>query len=314
MSDHVEALFDSLAAAFGDRPRRREPLAEHTMFRLGGPADIWLAVESVAELVTAVGLARQHDVPLFLLGRGANLLIGDEGIRGLVIQNRAGEVAFPPPDASPPLCLVAASGANLPGLVRKCVRRGLSGLEWAIGIPGTVGGAVINNAGAYGRDIACGLAQAELLSPLGERVWQGAEWFEYGYRASRLKWQVRGGGWVVLQAKLCLQSEPAAEIEARLGSYNEQRQASQPTGATIGSMFKNPPGDYAGRLIEAAGLKGYRHNQARISPVHANFFQNLGGATAADMLALVRLARQAVRDKFGIQLELEIEVVDEQFW
>jgi UDP-N-acetylmuramate dehydrogenase len=180
-----------------------------------------------------------------------------------------------------------------------------------VGVPGTIGGAVVNNAGAYGRDMADNLARAELLSPAGERRWQPVDWFEYEYRQSRLKRQAVDKKWIVLQAELSLNRAPEADIKARMADYNERRKASQPPGATIGSMFKNPPGDYAGRLIEAAGLKGHQQGQARISPVHANFFQNLGGATATEMMSLIRTARETVKQKFGVALDLEIELVGE---
>lgn len=303
----LEPFVAALAEVFGSRPRRNEPLSGHVTSRLGGPADVWLPVNNLAELIQAVTLARRHQAPIFILGSGANLLIGDAGIRGLVIENRANRVEFPP-ETSPPV-LAAHSGAVLPGLARRCARRGLGGLEWAVGVPGTIGGAVTNNAGAYGSDMAAMLIRAELLNPNGERVWQPASWFEYGYRASRLKRQ--RAGWVVLQAELQMQWQPAAQIEARMNEFNQRRKSSQPPGATMGSMFKNPPGDYAGRLIEAAGLKGYRVGQAQISPVHANFFQNLGGATAAEMMALIKTAQAEVEKKFGVTLALEIEVVGE---
>lgn len=319
----LDSVLTALSAAFGQRPRLAEPLSRHTTLRLGGPADIWLAVQSAAELIEAVTLARQHQVPVFILGGGANLLIGDAGIRGLVIENRANQVVFPSPtgENGEKVNLTTESGVALPSLARRCAKRGLSGLEWAVGVPGTTGGAVVNNAGAYGSDMAHHLIRAELLSPDGERVWQPVEWFEYGYRRSRLKksppaaGQLPGAatrqqtGWVVLQTELHLVRAPVAEVEARLAGHNEQRKASQPPGATIGSMFKNPPGDYAGRLIEAAGLKGYQIGQARISPVHANFFQNLGGATATEVIELIKTAQAVVKKKFGLELELEIELV-----
>lgn len=312
----------ALSATFGGRARFNEPLANHTTLRLGGPAEVWLAVESVTELVSAVSLARQYHIPVFMLGGGANLLISDRGIRGLVIENRANGIQFPASPATErqlagEVTIMAESGAVLPNLARRCAKRGLSGLEWAVGVPGTIGGAVVNNAGAYGSDMAHHLIRAELLSPAGAQVWQPVEWFEYGYRTSRLKkgqTSVIGGhteGWVVLRAELRLTSAAVAEIQARLAGFNERRKASQPPGATIGSMFKNPAGDYAGRLIEAAGLKGYRQGQAQISPIHANFFQNLGGATATDVISLIQTAQAAVETKFGVKLELEIEVVGE---
>ena len=159
--------------------------------------------------------------------------------------------------------------------------------------------------------MAGNLARAELLSPVGDRIWQPVEWFEYDYRQSRLKRQPPGEKWVVLRAELSLTRASEEDIKARMNDFNERRKASQPPGATIGSMFKNPPDDYAGRLIEAAGLKGHQQGQARISPVHANFFQNLGGATAAEVMSLIQTAREAVKQKFGVELVLEIELVGE---
>jgi UDP-N-acetylmuramate dehydrogenase len=318
----LQTFLSALAAAFGDRPRLDEPLAAHTTLRLGGPAEVWLAVENVAEFVQAVSLARQHNVPVFILGGGANLLISDAGIRGLVIENRSSRVDFPPQvdrESGQPAKLVVDSGVALANLARRCAKRGLSGLEWGIGVPGTLGGAVVNNAGAYGRDMAHSLSRAEMLSPGGERVWQPVEWFEYDYRTSKLKRRPsptpdgveEQTAWIVLRVELQMTSAPVAEIEARMREFTARRKASQPPGATIGSMFKNPPGDYAGRLIEAAGLKGYRVGQVQISPIHANFFQNLGGATAAEMLTLIKTAQETVKDKFGLELALEIEVIGE---
>lgn len=317
-----QSFLPALTATFGDRPRRNEPLAAHTTLRLGGPAEVWLAVENITEFVQAVSLARQHNVPVFILGGGANLLISDAGIRGLVVENRSGQVDFPPlvdREADQTVKLVADSGVALANLARRCAKRGLSGLEWAVGVPGTLGGAVVNNAGAYGRDIAHSLIRAEMLSLGGERVWQPVEWFEYDYRTSKLKRQPspapdgveERAGWIVLRAELQMTSAPVAEIEARMREFTTRRKAGQPPGATIGSMFKNPPGDYAGRLIEAAGLKGHRVGQAQVSSIHANFFQNLGGATAAEMLTLIKTAQEAVKDKFGVELTLEIEVIGE---
>ena len=302
----------TLTAIFGDRPHRDESLARHTTFRLGGPAEVWLPVESADELVTAATLARKHQVSVFMLGGGANLLITDGGIRGLVIENRSNRIDFPPDvewSTGDSVTLTVESGVNLPSLARRCARKGFSGLEWAVGVPGTIGGAIVNNAGAYGSNLARSVTRIELLSPDGDRVWQPVAWFEYGYRTSRLKKQKRG--WIVLKAELQMVLAPVDEVESKMNDFNTRRKASQPPGATIGSMFKNPPGDYAGRLIEAAGLKSYRVGQAQISPIHANFFQNLGEATATDVLTLIEMARAAVKEKFDIELELEIEVVGE---
>ncbi len=312
----LQPFLAELTAIFGDRPRPDELLSGHTTSRLGGPADIWLAITTLTELVEAVTLARQYQVPLFMLGGGANLLITDGGIQGLVLENRANKVHFPTDQPHEPIRLMAESGMVLPNLARRCAGRGLSGFEWAVGVPGTVGGAVVNNAGAYGSDIATTLIRAELLSPAGECLWQPVTWFDYTYRSSRLKRlhpPHRGGGvdWIVLQAEFGMTYTSVAEVKSQINAFNTRRKSSQPPGATLGSMFKNPSNDYAGRLIEAAGLKGHQIGQAQISLLHANFFQNLGGATTADMLALIDLAQSTVEAKFEVKLELEIEVVGE---
>jgi UDP-N-acetylmuramate dehydrogenase len=179
----------ALTRSFGDRFRRDEPLAGHVTARIGGPADIWLSVKSIEELVTAITLTRHYGLPFFILGGGANLLISDAGIRGVVVQNQAGQVWFPAraTKAGETALMRVAGGVILPNLVRRCVTRGLSGLEWAVGVPGTIGGAVVNNAGAYGSNMAENLGRVELLSPQNERQWYPTEWMEYEYRTSRLK-------------------------------------------------------------------------------------------------------------------------------
>jgi len=298
----LASLWRDLEARFKGQARQNEPLASHSTLHLGGPADIWFPARSAYELSMAVTLARCRRISFFILGGGANLLIREAGFRGLVIENRANAVYF---EGSR---VIAESGTVIPRLVKQCAQRGLSGLEWAIGIPGTLGGATVNNAGAYGKSMANCLIRAELTEAEGRRVWRSVGWFEYTYRSSKLKL----AGFekpVVLQVELGLSPAPISEIEALIHKYSTQRRATQPPGATIGSMFKNPPGDYAGRLIEAAGLKGYRLHQAQISPRHANFFVNLGGATADDVIRLIEMARTEVKARFGVELELEIEII-----
>jgi len=304
----MDALAADLEARFADRLRRDEPMAEHVLLRVGGPADLWLEVATLTDLVEAIGMARRRDCPVLLIGNGANLLVSDRGVRGLVLQNRCQTMTF---DLQGEPRVVVQSGANLASLARQAARHGLSGLEWAISVPGTVGGAVVNNAGAHGGCMADSLVRAEVLTPEGERIWQPVEWFEYDYRSSRLKTQPSADatGYVVLQAELRFRHAPREEIEARMAQYQARRKATQPGGPSIGSMFKNPPGDYAGRLIEAAGLKGRQVGAARISELHANFFINTGGATAADFVALMNLARESVQSQFGIGLEPEIQMV-----
>jgi UDP-N-acetylmuramate dehydrogenase len=204
----------------------------------------------------------------------------------------------------------------LPTLARECIERGLAGLEWAIGVPGTVGGAVVGNAGAHGRDMAQSLISATILDAEGNvRDWSAAE-LQFSYRSSVLKSAIRHlisdiRPPVVLMAEFELKPSTREECEAQAAEFTEKRKRTQPPGATIGSMFKNPPGDYAGRLIEAAGLKGTRSGNAAISNVHANFFVNLGGASAAEVNSLVNLAREKVKAMFGVELELEIQLVGE---
>jgi UDP-N-acetylmuramate--alanine ligase len=327
----IRALAQALNTHFGNRLSQDEPLAKHTMLHVGGPADLWLTAETLNELTEAVALARQYAVPVLLLGNGANLLVSDRGVRGLVLHNRCQQVrlsesgdtgaTFPKAPSFregsvETAHILVESGVILPSLVHRLANLGLSGLEWAVGVPGTVGGAVVNNAGAYGSSMADCLVRAELYSPAsGRREWQPVEWFEYEYRSSRLKRALGEGAaatrerHVILQAELALTRKTPAEIEKQLAVYGAHRRASQPPGASIGSMFKNPPGDYAGRLIEAAGLKGSQVGGAQISTLHANFFINRGDAKAADFAALIDLARQHVKARFNIDLELEIQKV-----
>lgn len=297
-----------LRAALGDRVRLNEPLARYTSARLGGPAEYLAIASSAPALAALVRAARSLGFEPTLLGGGSNVLVSDAGVRGLVILNRARAVVVR--DQADPPSIWAESGANLGALARQCAARGLAGLEWAATVPGTVGGAVFGNAGAHGGDLAGNLVLAEILQREGQvERWALAD-LEYGYRTSRLKrLKAAGQPLIVLAAELKLgRGEPAA-LQARVDEFVNHRKRTQPPGASLGSMFKNPPGDFAGRLIEAAGLKGARAGQAQISSQHANFFVNQGEASAADVFALIHRAHAAVLDRFGVDLELEIELV-----
>ncbi|MCC7353247.1 MAG: UDP-N-acetylmuramate dehydrogenase [Anaerolineae bacterium] len=291
---------------FGERLLANEPLARHTTFRIGGPAEWFLAAETSEELAQAVRLAKAHQIPFFILGGGSNILVADAGVPGLVIAVRCRQV-----EVRSEGLVYAEAGAALAGLARTAIRAGLGGLEWAVSVPGTVGGAVIGNAGAHGGCMADSLETAILLAPDGEVVRRPVDGLDYRYRHSRLKAQSGDEAYIVLAAEFRLSPAPVAELEARAERFLAQRRATQPTEASVGSIFKNPPGDYAGRLIEAAGLKGHRVGQAQISPVHANFIVNLGGATAAEVWNLIQLARETVRQRFGVYLEWEILPVGE---
>lgn len=292
----------ALVKAFGSRLLLDEPLARHSSARIGGPADAFLAARTVDELREAARLAWEYDVPLFILGGGSNILISDAGVRGFAVHNQTNGVEFEGTR------VLAESGVSTISLARRSVTRGLAGFEWAAGVPGTVGGAVFGNAGAHGGDMAASVVHVEAVTPGGD-VRLTNEELAFEYRSSILKRQ--GDPVVVLRVLLQLAEGDPAVLSARLEEFREYRRRTQPPGATIGSMFKNPPGDYAGRLIDAAGLKGTRIGGAQISEKHANFFLNVGEATAADVKALVDLARDEVMSRFGVPLELEVELVGE---
>lgn len=300
-----------LHTLLGDRLLRDEPLARYTAARLGGPAEwLYVARGPVEELAQVAAAAWAAGLPLRVLGGGSNVLVSERGVRGLVIINHAASVEFGEWHGG--RRVAAASGTGLATLAKRCQRRGLAGLEWAVSVPGTVGGAVINNAGAYGGDIAASLCDAVVLGPDGPRLFTPAD-MVYAYRYSSLKARP-DRRFVVLLAQFALAADDPAAIQARMDGYSARRKQTQPPGASLGSIFKNPPGDYAGRLIEAAGLKGYTLGGAQVSPLHANFFINAGGAaTASDYYALVEYVRAAVAQKTGVVLEPEIELVGDWF-
>ena len=283
-----------------------EPLARHTFYRIGGPAGLLVTVENAGALATAVVLARENKVPCFVLGAGTNVLVSDRGVQGLAIKNRARTVAWS--DKGDKTIVTAESGASLSRLARQTARQGWDGLSWACGIPGTVGGGVVQNAGAHSFSMANVLQSVTILDEhnLTRRV--PAEELELGYRSSIFR-KKTSQPWVILSAEVTLQRGDAKELADRISAYDAWRRARQPAGSSCGSVFKNPPGDYAGRLIEAAGLKGECSGGAKVSSLHANFFVNTGGATAADVMALIDRARNEVKRQFGITLELESELV-----
>ncbi len=298
-------IADALRQTFGDAAQENVSLAPYTSARIGGKADVLLTVQSAEQLQTAMQIIWERGFPYALLGGGSNVLVSDKGARGVVVLNRAKEVRFEEGDEPRVWC---ESGAVFSNLANRCLVKGLSGLEWAATVPGTVGGAVYGNAGAFGGDMSQCLLWAEVVTPAGKKRISAAE-MGYGYRSSVLK---RGEETaVVLSALLQLKNSTPEEVSATVAAFREKRRASQPPGASMGSMFKNPPGDYAGRLIEAAGLKGTRIGAAEISRMHANFFVNYGETKAADVRALIELARKTVFEKFGIELELEVELIGE---
>lgn len=301
-----------LSDVFGRRIRLQVPLVRYTASRVGGPADVLLEVDSADELARATMILWKLELPFVIIGGGSNVLVSDLGIREVVLINRARALRFD--EVSQPPTIWAESGANFGALARQAASHGLSGLEWAAGIPGTLGGAIVGNAGAHGGEVADNLLVAEILQQqtlMQDDVPEPQKWpaekFEFTYRSSVLK--QRSSHTVVLSATMRLAYDSEEEIQAKMAQFVDYRHRTQPPGASMGSMFKNPPGDYAGRLIEAAGLKGTRIGDAQISDKHANFFINQANASASDIYALISLAQRSVFDKFGVRLDLEIELV-----
>ncbi len=299
------AVMATLREKFGESLQENVVLSNYTTAHVGGPADGLIVATSSKELEDIFTTLWKLNCPVYLLGSGANVLVSDAGFRGIVVINHARNVKIDVHHAIPSVW--AESGANLGGIARQAALRNLSGLEWATTVPGTVGGAVFGNAGAFGSNTAASLKVAEILHPIyGKQEWP-VEKLEYGYRSSWLK--RNPGQVVILAARFELSVDNPEAIQARMSDFSARRRASQPQGASMGSMFKNPEGDHSARLIEAAGLKGTRVGGAHISEKHANFFINDNNATASDLFSLIQIAKTRVHEVFGVSLELEVELV-----
>jgi UDP-N-acetylmuramate dehydrogenase len=294
---------DALAARRGIGLAVDAPLAPLTTLRVGGAADRLLEAHSRDELLTALGLAREAQVPWFVLGNGSDLVVADAGIRGLVIRNRARSVTV---DGQR---LAADAGAPMALLVRRSSAAGLAGLEFGTSIPGTLGGAIWANAGAHGREMRDVVVAVEAWDPADGNVGSiEADACRFAYRDSRFKATRE----VVIAASLALGRDNPDAIAARVAANQAQRVATQPLAdQNAGSVFRNPPGDHAGRLIDAAGLKGLRVGTASVSTLHANFIVTDRGGRAADVRALGDRVRAEVSARFGIGLAYEIEFVGE---
>lgn len=297
----------TLRTLFGERIQENVPLSGYTSARIGGPADVLLVVRSAEELAQATQKLWETEIPFLLFGGGSNVLVSDKGVRGVTLLNRARLVKFDSQAEHP--SVYAESGATLNDIAQRAARLSLSGLEWAASVPGSLGGAVYGNAGAFGGDMAGNVISVDILHRQHGRQSWPVEKMEYGYRSSVLKATKQPA--LILSATLKLSRGNIEAIQAKKAANSEHRRETQPPGASMGSMFKNPPDDKAGRLLEAAGLKGTRIGNAEISRVHANFFINTDKTRAEDMKALLDLAQKSVFEKFGVQLEPEIEIVGE---
>ncbi|MCK9518760.1 MAG: UDP-N-acetylmuramate dehydrogenase [Dehalococcoidia bacterium] len=284
--------------------RRDEVLSRHTTFGVGGPADLFLTVRDAEQLGFATNAAHDAGVDVFVLGSGSNILVADAGIRGLVIDNRARKET--PREGG--TTFVVESGTSFAAFARKMCRQGLEGLTWAVGIPGTLGGAVVYNAGAYGGCLGDVLTRVRLQEHGDGDEWVDASDLGLVYRGSVF---TRGQfeGKTVLEAEVRLVPGDAKELLERAASYDTRRLSAQPRGRNAGSMFKNPPENPAWKLIDAVGLRGAQRGDAAVSDKHCNFFVNYGNARAADVAWLVEEAQRRVREQFGIELQREVAFV-----
>jgi UDP-N-acetylmuramate dehydrogenase len=335
MTFDADIAYTRLHPYFQGRIRRNEPLARHGTFGVGGPADIWVSLETPKELLDLVCLCMQEHWPLLLVGNGTNTLYADAGARGIV-----GRIAlnnYEIDDYGDGTALMRAdAGVSWPRLLNELAALGWGGLEFGPGIPGTLGGGIISNAGAHNSEIGAVLEWVEVLDARSGsesedeitvanlRRYMRDE-LDLSYRHSRFRTERRvwfdekgypivalGGliepAEIIVQVAVRLHRDDPEKLRSLIEQYKQHRKRTQPPQQSAGSVFKNPPGDFAGRLIELAGLKGRTHGKAQISERHANFIVNLGGASAADVVALIVEARNRVLEQFGVELELEVEL------
>ena len=282
---------------------QNEPMSRHTTFAIGGPADLFVQPKTRRELAGTLGVLRTRGIPFLLLGNGSNMLVADAGVRGAVVctteldEVRIGE------DCT----LVAEAGALLGRVARRAQRAGLTGVEFAGGIPGSLGGAVFMNAGAYDGQMAGIVEQTEYLDETGALHTLTGEEHGFGYRRSVFR---DHPDWTVVRSTLRLQQGDPAAILDRMNDLAQRRREKQPLNfPSAGSTFKRPEGYFAGRLIEDAGLKGVSVGAAQVSEKHAGFLINRGGATCDDMLHLIELVQKRVKEAFGVQLECEVRII-----
>lgn len=293
-------FFDKIASVRGEIGlAEREPMKKHTTFQIGGPAEIFLQPRNLGAFMTALTAARAAGVPLAVIGRGSNLLVRDEGVPGVVLCT-CGINGVRVEDRR----IIAEAGATLAQVAQAALRAGLTGAEFAAGIPGTVGGGVFMNAGAYDGQLADIVVSSVYMDGVGaSRLLRGEE-HRFGYRASAYK---EHPDWVVIETEFQLKPGDPEEIRAKMEDFARRRREKQPLNyPSAGSTFKRPAGHFAGRLIEDAGLKGASVGGAQVSEKHAGFVINQGNATYADVSALIARIQQTVYEKFGVQLECEV--------
>jgi len=291
----------------GDRVRFSVPLAHYTSFRIGGPADVLVEPETLEELRIGMTILHQEKLPVFVLGGGTNILVSDRGVRGVVIKLGEGFNYAHWDEGAGAAQVKVGAARSLGRFVREAVAKGYGGIEFAEGIPGSVGGGLLMNAGAFGGELSRVVKAITGVSSDGTVVCRHQEELQFAYRSTALP-----PGFVVTEIEFCLWGEMRANLVAAMEGAQQKRRRAQPYGyPNAGSIFKNPPGNYAGRLIEAAGLKGLGQGQVQVSEKHANFIVNRGGATAVEVRQLMERVQQTVWEKTRIWLEPEIRLVGE---
>ncbi len=290
------------------RVKRDEPMSSHTTFGIGGPADLFYEARTEEEVIEAVKLCRELAAPYFILGGGSNLLVSDRGVRGVVIKisNIKYKQSLSLRDQISNTAVVAEAGVRLAELVEEVAKRSLTGLEFLVGIPGTVGGAIVGNAGAWQQAIGDKVGRVKVLDQDNETRWIARDGCQFGYRQSCFQ----GEEEIVLGVELNLVQGKTEEIKKKMEEYRSKRNQ-QPKEPSAGSIFVNPKPEAAGSLIEKAGLKGYRVGQAQISPLHANFIINLGGASCDDVLQLISRVKETVKEELNVTLQEEVKIVGE---
>lgn len=303
----------ALATQIGPRAVSGERLADHTTFGIGGPADLYAEAKTREELMELVRLAHEAAVPCLIIGSGANLLVADKGVRGLVVRNACERVQFRGHGDEGEVLIEADSGCLLRDIARRAVDRELTGLEWAVDVPGTVGGAVVGNAGAFGGYMSDILTRALVFDAASGASWWTRADLQMDYRTSYFKERYARAlpSPIIVAAELLLHTGEAAEIRATAERNGLHRKQTQPVGRSAGSVFRRTQNHPAGYLIEQTGLKGTRMGGAVVSTLHANFIVNEGGASADDVRRLIELVRNTVHERFQVWLELEIQLVGE---
>lgn len=300
-----QEFYKQLCAIVGDEyVYTNEPMKKHTTFRIGGPADFYVLPQCRSEIMALVRLLREAGEPYYILGNGSNLLVGDQGYRGVILQifKNYNKITVEGQE----ICIQA--GALLSKIAKIALDHELSGFEFAAGIPGTMGGAVVMNAGAYGGEMKDVLREAVVLTRQGEILTLTGPELELGYRTSA----VMKKDYIVLEARIALRKSSAEAIRTRMEELKERRTAKQPLEyPSAGSTFKRPAGQFAGKLIMDAGLKGFSVGGAKVSEKHCGFVINSGGATAADVRELMDKVIRRVAEKFEVTLEPEVKMLGE---